>query len=325
MFTRKAWIGGITLDGGLVRIVQKTIVHPSYDDNTIAYDYMILRLNATALYDPNFQLPQTVEDTETSSFNVATTKQISQETQAAQGNAGGLLRTGLTPIAINRNSSIPAEDQALTVMGFGLTDPNDFGMTSNLNENVVYAVPDDECELAYRSQGYDSEYMMCAGHPRGGADTCQGDSGGPMVDKESQTIVGVTSWGEGCGDINFPGVYAQVDPMADWIDEQICLNSCYPPDTCDPARVHPCSLGGGLPTGPVEIVLQVTFDTYPSEFGAILTHYQSDQELLYIPYDSYENDESPISDPLTVNLTVSNLPAGIFYLVSHPGMEQYLC
>lgn len=78
-------------------------------------------------------------------------------------------------------------------------------------------------------------------------------------------------------------------------------------------------------TGPVEIVLEMTFDTYPSEFGAILTHYQSDQELLYIPYNTWEDDESPVDDPLTVERTVSNLPAGIYYLVSQPAVEQSQC
>lgn len=43
----------------------------------------------------------------------------------------------------------------------------------------------------------------------------QGDSGGPMV--VSGVLVGVTSYGAGCADPNFAGVYARVTTYIDWI------------------------------------------------------------------------------------------------------------
>ena len=41
--------------------------------------------------------------------------------------------------------------------------------------------------------------MLCAGAP--GMDSCQGDYGGPIVKRNRNThvIVGVVSWGYGCG------------------------------------------------------------------------------------------------------------------------------
>ena len=63
-------------------------------------------------------------------------------------------------------------------------------------------------------------------------DTCQGDSGGPGVQfKQGQwmgisdgfspnraELIGVTSWGIGCGS-GLPGVYTRVSEYMDWIAE----------------------------------------------------------------------------------------------------------
>ena len=61
-------------------------------------------------------------------------------------------------------------------------------------------------------------------------DTCQGDSGGPLVclEESSSAIVlhGVTSFGIGCAQPRFPGVYARVTSYVEWINEttQIVLS-----------------------------------------------------------------------------------------------------
>ena len=54
--------------------------------------------------------------------------------------------------------------------------------------------------------------MLAAG--REGKDTCQGDSGGPIfVKKPSGRVlqIGLTSFGNGCGARNFPGVYPEAN------------------------------------------------------------------------------------------------------------------
>lgn len=48
----------------------------------------------------------------------------------------------------------------------------------------------------------------------------KGDSGGPLVCQARDNLwqlVGVTSWGSGCGQSNRPGVYTKVSSLLPWI------------------------------------------------------------------------------------------------------------
>jgi secreted trypsin-like serine protease len=52
-------------------------------------------------------------------------------------------------------------------------------------------------------------------------DTCQGDSGGPlmMFNSSSQwVLVGITSYGQGCAEPNYAGVYTRVAAFTSWIN-----------------------------------------------------------------------------------------------------------
>merc|ERR1719253_2393926 len=82
--------------------------------------------------------------------------------------------------------------------------------------------------------------MLCAA--REGKDACQGDSGGPLIDKITGKLVGITSWGYGCADPNYPGVYAKVQDQIVWIQETIALltSPIVPPTS---APTVPCTTG----------------------------------------------------------------------------------
>ena len=57
------------------------------------------------------------------------------------------------------------------------------------------------CNVAYG--GGITDAMICAGGEVG-IDACQGDSGGPLYDPSTNILVGVVSFGLGCGE-GYPG------------------------------------------------------------------------------------------------------------------------
>jgi len=51
-------------------------------------------------------------------------------------------------------------------------------------------------------------------------DTCQGDSGGPLMAFVNNTwiLAGLTSFGQGCAEAGYPGVYTRVSSFISFID-----------------------------------------------------------------------------------------------------------
>ncbi|XP_004521095.2 putative trypsin-6 [Ceratitis capitata] len=78
-----------------------------------------------------------------------------------------------------------------------------------------------------RCQSYRAFYLpslICAGEPEHPErDSCSGDSGGPLIC--AARLVGVVSFGIGCGTPGYPGFYTNVYKYGDWIREN-CGNTC---------------------------------------------------------------------------------------------------
>ncbi|MEV5884966.1 serine protease [Streptomyces sp. NPDC052020] len=84
----------------------------------------------------------------------------------------------------------------------------------SLRAAQVRVLPDTACRSAYPDSAegaYRSDSMMCAGEVSGGRDACQGDSGGPLVARGK--LIGLVSWGNGCGRSDSPGVYTRVSAV----------------------------------------------------------------------------------------------------------------
>lgn len=80
--------------------------------------------------------------------------------------------------------------------------------------------------------------MICSGDLiDGGEDACQGDSGGPLVVRSlvdnRWLLIGATSWGYGCADVNYPGVWSRVSYVLDWINQTAFDYGCMDTNACN--------------------------------------------------------------------------------------------
>ena len=109
------------------------------------------------------------------------------------------------------------------IIGWGTTSYG--GSSSNLLLEADAPIRADQTCQSLSSYGptFYADSMVCAGD--GTTDTCQGDSGGPLMvpDGGVFVLVGVTSWGFGCADPDYPGVYARLGApgLNQWIMERL--------------------------------------------------------------------------------------------------------
>jgi secreted trypsin-like serine protease len=150
------------------------------------------------------------------------------------------------------------EGRPATVAGWGATDPDDiFDFSTELLAAEVPLVDQEVCGELYQDATFPAggiqPSMLCAGDlVDGGVDACVGDSGGPLLVMEGsdQLLAGVVSFGEGCGQPEFPGVYTRASAAATWVERCVADSShCGRPGVrLRPVRpVLDCveSLGGG--------------------------------------------------------------------------------
>lgn len=128
-------------------------------------------------------------------------------------------RSEYAPVVLS--SEVIGDDVELTVMGWGTTSSGG-NASPILLEVDVDSMTNQECKGAY-GQSAITDAMICAARTTNGvsSDSCQGDSGGPIIKTSTGEQVGVVSWGAGCANPNYPGVYARVSDKLAWINEYI--------------------------------------------------------------------------------------------------------
>merc|ERR1712033_154550 len=178
-------------DGEIEFRVERKLEHPDFDWATLANDFAILYLSEDLVFD----------DT-------------------------------VSPVCLPADESDAAyNDVVATVPGWGTTYED--GPVAQLLQKVdVDTMTNAACNAAY-GEGEIQDNMICAA--RQGKDACQGDSGGPMVFKETgsaeeyYSLIGVVSWGAGCADPSFPGVYGRVTNQIKWIKDNMEGDTCQAP------------------------------------------------------------------------------------------------
>uniref|UniRef100_A0A3B3HX21 Peptidase S1 domain-containing protein n=1 Tax=Oryzias latipes TaxID=8090 RepID=A0A3B3HX21_ORYLA len=162
------------------------IIHPNYNSKTEDNDIALLQLSSPVNFN-NYITPVCLPPTAPSTA------------ASTPGSPAGLINPFLLLV------SLPAPQ--------------------TLQEVQIPIVGNRQCKCSYGASSI-TDNMVCAGLLEGGKDSCQGDSGGPLVIKQNNRWIqaGVVSFGIGCAEPNFPGVYTRVSQYQTWINTQITSN-----------------------------------------------------------------------------------------------------
>jgi len=217
-------------------------------------------------------------------------------------------------VKLNADSDVPTKSDDLRVKGWGDIDPSDNGqLTSDeLRETTVTYIPNEICE---QSEGYVvtnngalfgsykgtiKDTMLCALDDIGQtSDACQGDSGGGLIKRGKtaafDTLIGIVSWGYGCADPNFPGVYSRIsEHFETFLKPTICANSRSPPPYLKcftnnvASTLKPTTAPVPVPDGLLTIEIQ-TDPYHPEDLGWELLSVPANDLIQSRPIGFYTN------------------------------------
>jgi len=201
-------------EGTTIRVAQK-FEHPNWNTNTFDYDFSLLRLSSPVDF---------------SSY------------------------PHVYPACWPTRAENPGDWSIIS--GWGTTSWGGSQPTDLKKANVTI-ISRNDCRSGYGNQITAS--MVCAGVGGGGIDSCSGDSGGPLVALVPPTasgnyeLVGATSWGRQCALDGYPGVYADVFYVIDWVRTTTGTTECprnLPGTTISPPTTTPPSPGTTPPPPP---------------------------------------------------------------------------
>jgi len=131
----------------------------------------------------------------------------------------------------DEKSSLVRSLEQATLYGWGTTssDLDNPVYPAKLHQVNLPIITNDVCNNSYNDIVEDT--MLCAGFQQGGTDGCIGDSGGPLMihNLSGSYQVGISSFGEGCAEENFYGIYTRVTAFTDFIQQHICETPIIPP------------------------------------------------------------------------------------------------
>lgn len=109
------------------------------------------------------------------------------------------------------------------ISGYGRNEEFSPFYSEHLKEGHVRLFPASRCTTQHLDNRTVTDNMLCAGDTRNLDDACKGDSGGPLVcmKDDRMYLIGIISWGIGCGRKDIPGVYTNVNRYLDWIQDNM--------------------------------------------------------------------------------------------------------
>ena len=174
--------------------------------NTLSYGGMIRTVDRVVI-NPEFRIVRDqVPENDLALLHVAGVPALVPLKRAPKAALGELLRDGTK----------------IRIFGWGTSTFQASGPVSN---TLLYAFVDvvsrAKCNAPAVFNGLVQKTMFCAG--LGFADACQGDSGGPAIGYIDgvKYLVGIISWGVGCTNKKYPGVYVNVAAYDRWIDATV--------------------------------------------------------------------------------------------------------
>ncbi|KAG9278800.1 vitamin K-dependent protein C isoform X1 [Astyanax mexicanus] len=171
-----------TKEGDEVTIpVSKIVSHPKYNPLTVDNDIALLRLSTPVKF-TTYILPACLPS------------------------------RSLAERVLHRNGT------ETVVTGWGKPNETATHYSSALSYIKVPIV--DRAECAQHMVNNLTQNVLCAGIIGKIKDACEGDSGGPMMTLYHNTwfLLGLVSWGEGCGRTDKLGIYTKVSNYMEWIE-----------------------------------------------------------------------------------------------------------
>lgn len=134
---------------------------------------------------------------------------------------------GAVPLAyaVKADGGAYPAGSAVSIFGWGNRSGRHgrINLPRELQRGDLERYSDARCNELY-GRMFNPAVHLCAGRPDGSVDACDGDSGGPLVATPADRpplLVGIVSFGQGCGEPDFPTIYTKVARYATWLKKMI--------------------------------------------------------------------------------------------------------
>ena len=200
-------------------------IHPLFDPKTMVYDMAVLDIpgsGSQGCFVPEKYLGipwETYPYFENTKINKMEFKILGYGTPNPYQNNHYIGSTGSTGSRRSKQHKSDRSDFALREASVHIVDPRAYPNMGPINQTTMFLatgahISKEDDDLVWWLPPVTNSVTE---------DSCQGDSGGPLLfmNKTVTYVVGVVSWGFGCGRPEYPGVYSRVSAGYEWLRERM--------------------------------------------------------------------------------------------------------